>query len=276
MGISKGNKVTILGCGWLGKIVGKYLLEKGFEVSGSYRREEAKNELEAIGINAFPFEFAVNTKIPSEITSQTDVLMIMFPPSSVKNQEESYGTFLTRASTQFPATTKVIFTCSTGVYPNEAGVYDENFDFQSNNEKNNLWEAEKMLRRKHEDHLTVLRLAGLIGPKRHPIHYLKGRELSHSGKASVNLIHSSDIRQAIALIIAKNAFGEVFNLVFNEHPEKREYYIQAANALGLTPPQFGTESASNRIITGDLIQNELRFEYAHSIYNFDEFVVSDD
>ncbi len=273
MGISKDIHVTILGCGWLGKIVGKYLIEQGYTVSGSYRRPESKNELEDLGINPFPYEFTVNTNIPSEIKNRTDLLIIMFPPSSVKNQEESYGTFLTAASTQFPAKTKVIFTCSSGVYPKEEGIYNESFDFGVSISENNLKEAEEMLRKKHSSNLTILRLAGLIGPKRHPIHSLKGREISHSGKASVNLIHSADICRAIELIVSKNAFGSVFNLVFGKHPEKREYYVRAANALGLDPPKFGDESSPNRMITGSLIENELGFRYAHSIDNFDEFAI---
>ena len=46
------NTTSIFGCGWLGKPLALYLLEKDFQVKGSTTSEEKMQELKEEGIDA--------------------------------------------------------------------------------------------------------------------------------------------------------------------------------------------------------------------------------
>ena len=47
------NKISILGCGWLGKPLATSFLEAGFSVKGSTTSEEKVPVLEALGIDTY-------------------------------------------------------------------------------------------------------------------------------------------------------------------------------------------------------------------------------
>ena len=263
------RKVVILGCGWLGQIVGEDLAQKGANVFGSYRRTEVKEKLSLIGIDGFELDFNESTKIPRHITQGATHVLVFITPSSSKTV--SYDILLSELLAQFSDDVYVIFSSSTGIYPKEAGIYNETYSFDPDT-SNRLLPAETALKKLFGNRITILRLAGLIGPKRHPAYNLSGRKVLNDGMAPINLIHAFDIVTAIDWLINNDYFGHTFNLVNPYHLAKREYYSEAARYLGTDPPIFGTEPATDRLIEGNAIEEQTSFRYHHTLDNFGDFL----
>ncbi len=98
--------------------------------------------------------------------------------------------------------------------------------------------AEQALQAHFGTNLTILRLAGLIGPNRHPGQFLAGKRTLKNPDVPVNLIHQTDCIGLIKAIINQDAFGEIFNGCASHHPIRKAYYQHAAKVIGLPQPQF--------------------------------------
>jgi nucleoside-diphosphate-sugar epimerase len=263
------RKVVILGCGWLGKIVGKHLNSSGFEVFGSYRRAAVHDELENIGIQGFEIDFDQKAEILKTVIDGTNYVLLFIPPSA--SSTRSYPELLIHLAEQFNEDVQFIFSSSTGVYPQSEGTYNEQFIIDPA-QPNRLLPAEQTLQNALQDRITVVRLAGLIGPKRHPAYYMEGKSYSNDGSNPVNLIHASDISKAIEVFLRDGVFGKVFNLVSPEHPSKKDYYTAAAHYFGIKPPSFDGTGSTNRLIEGNVVTKQTSFQYSYHIDDFEDFL----
>lgn len=259
----------ILGCGWLGQIVGKAFAKKGHDVFGSFRRPEVHEQLKELGITGFKLDFNESPSIPESILENTTLVLVFITPSS--SNRVSYESLLQELLQQFPSDVKVIFSSSTGVYPKDPGQYDESFKIDPEL-PNRLLPAENALRILLGNRLNIIRLAGLIGPKRHPAYSLSGRKLEEDGNAPVNLIHAGDIVAALQWFLENDHFGHTYNLVHPNHPHKCSYYIEAAKYFGIEPPVFGTKKSGIRLIEGNAIERTTSFRYRHALDNFGDFL----
>lgn len=266
----KKHTITILGCGWLGKIVGEALAKSGHSVFASYRNQKTADDIEALGMLSFYCDFHTSPTIPSAILDQTDVYLILAPPS-ISTEKKAYFEVIADVTTQIHEQSKVIFSSSIGIYPKESGEFRESFNFNEKEHDNKLLHAENALRKRFKSQLTILRLGGLIGPKRHPIFALQGRSFENDGTAPINLVHSGDILAAIRLLLAQNLYGQTYNLVYPDHQQKKTYYELTALSVGLPPPRFGSEKSLHRAVNGNLIVKSLAFKYNFSPCNFEEF-----
>ncbi|MCR9171902.1 MAG: NAD-dependent epimerase/dehydratase family protein [bacterium] len=266
---TQGRKVVILGCGWLGQIVGEALVRKGYDVYGSYRRPEVEQKLDDLGIQGFELDFNADLNLPEKVITDADFVFAFITPSSAKSI--SYDALLENLFRQFPESARMIFSSSTGIYPKDAGEYDESYEFDPSL-PNRLLPAETAIRKSFGNRLTILRLGGLIGPKRHPAYSLSGKEVLNNGMNPINLIHARDIVAAIEWFMDNGYFGRTYNLVYPHHPPKRDYYSEATKHFGVEPPKFGTEPAVNRLIEGNEIEQNTSFRYRHALDNFDDFL----
>lgn len=263
------KNVVILGCGWLGQIVGKEFAQIGDTVFGSFRSADTEKALISKGIEGFHIDFNESTELPASITREATHVFVFIPPSAAKSM--SYEQLLNSLLSQFSPSVKVIFSSSTGVYPKDAGIYDEQFKINPN-KPNRLFPAEVTLRNILGNQLTIFRLGGLIGPERHPAYSLSGKKLSNDGSNPVNLIHAKDIVSAVRWVCEHDHFGCIYNLVHPNHPAKNEYYTAAALHFGIDPPEFGSEPATNRLVSGNFIEERTSFKYRHALDNFDDFL----
>ncbi|MFT6984182.1 MAG: nucleoside-diphosphate-sugar epimerase [Crocinitomicaceae bacterium] len=261
-------KITIIGCGWLGIQVGEYLSKQGHSIYGSYRSEAQKEKISKTSINGFNLDLDPNSQISTEITDNTDLLILPLPP--IKREDPNYyATVLGNCVLQFPKTTNVIFTSSIGVYPSKEVVFTEAYSFEDDG-NSVVRNAEIELQKHLENRLTILRLGGLIGPNRHPIKSMQGKSISNDGKATVNLIHSEDISRAINSILVKNDFGKCYNLVFPLEISKNIYYPSMVEKYNLNKIIFGAEKSVNRRVDGQLICKNGNFNYLKNPINFNE------
>jgi nucleoside-diphosphate-sugar epimerase len=251
-------KILVIGCGWLGTSLAERLLDKGHIVSGTTRNEEKLSFLDSIGIKAIHLDKDISPRLKNEL-KESDIIVINFPPGKSENYASEVGKIIQHSS----ANTKVIFTSSTGVYPEGNNVVNERSEVIA---EHPVFCAEEIVRELKGEKATVLRLAGLICGERHPVKFLSGRKDVAKGNGPVNLVHRNDVIQSILAVLNESLWGKTYNIVHPEHPSRNEYYCEMASKLGLEWPQFRLDDGSSKKVEGDLITKESVFAYQHSIY----------
>ncbi len=260
------NNISILGCGWLGLPLAKTLSAHGFHIKGSTTSEGKLETLELSGIEPFLVKLEPDS-IEGDIekfleTSST--LIIDVPPKTAQ------GSYSDKIRTLIPhienAKIKhVLFISSTSVYGEETGLATEDITPKPITENGKqLLEAETALQISTNFHTTILRFGGLIGPDRHPVKYLSGKENVENPDTPINLIHREDCLSIILKIIENKIWGEVFNAVAPYHPSREEYYIRKAREMELPLPSFSRKNASEgkQISTGKLLRF-IKYNFLH-------------
>jgi nucleoside-diphosphate-sugar epimerase len=249
-------KITVIGCGWLGLPLSENLISNGYSVYGSTTSFSKLNSLVSKGIHAFIYSVENQFKIDDRV-NDSEIVIVNFPPSKSPNYAKQVEELLN----QFSADTKVIFTSSTGVYEEVDAIVDEKGKV---NENHPVRLAEKVVLSSNRPY-CILRLSGLIGAGRHPIHFLQGRENVSGGDVPVNLVHLKDVIEAIGAIIAGNKWSCIYNVSYPSHPAKKEYYPMMAKMIGLKAPFYLEDNTTGKEIDGNLLTNELDFSYANPI-----------
>lgn len=253
---------TIIGCGWLGTSLGETLVKKGNEVIGTTTSNESSSSLTEKGLKHYLFQ--LNSQISSEIVDKTEIVVLSIPPFDRYNPTK-YGESLIHLVKQFNPKTKFIFLSSTGVYPQKDGLFDENYDFESDEKLTSLFQAEKQLSEYLNKRLTILRLGGLFGDDRHPVFSISGKTNIKNPDGKINFVGKNDIISIIQEIVQQNKFGEIFNVVFPKYPKRIDYYTEKAKELNITPPEFELSQKINREISSLKVQESLNYKFMHEI-----------
>jgi nucleoside-diphosphate-sugar epimerase len=258
--------LTIIGCGWLGLALAETLVKKGHTVFGTVRSESGFNALREVGVKPIKLDVEKSTSLPEIVLNSTEILVITLPPIDRKNPNH-YKRILEELLGRFSEDVRVIFTSSTGIYPEDASIYDENFVFTQEQESTVLNVAENVIRASKKQSV-IFRLGGLTGPNRHPIRFLEGRIGVKNPDGPINFVQQGDCLQALLLTIENTAISGTFNLVYPEHPTRKNYYSAAAKHYALNPPEFVKEAAIERLISSDKIVSELSFAFKFPINDF--------
>jgi nucleoside-diphosphate-sugar epimerase len=262
--------VVIGGCGWLGQQVAVEMMHNGHTVYGTFRSSETKQSLINKKIQALFYDFtSLNSQISTEIVNKTNLVYFALPPLR-REEIDFYGKVLLHFLTHFNSDCKVIFSSSTGVYPQRNGVYNEEFVFSGLEDRNCIVQAEEMLIEQLGDRLAILRFGGLIGKDRHPIRHLSGRVITGNGEVAVNLIHAADISRLIIKLTDEWHSG-IYNVVFPLDVSKRTYYLEAAMELGFSQPNFGNDQEPNRIVSVEKLRDLIPFELLYSPKDWSQF-----
>ncbi len=260
--------IAILGCGWLGLPLAEYLIKCGYRIKGSTRMKKEITSLDSRGIE--PTLLVLDPNIRGENLDnffKSDVLIINFPPERrddiVTYHEHQVTSLIDKM--KHSSIKKVIFVSSTSVYPDlNREVSEEETQTPSKSSGKALVIVEGLLNNCDEFKTTVLRFAGLIGYDRKPGRFLAGRREVENAEAPVNLIHRDDCINIIHLIIEKDIWGDTFNGCADLHPKRKDYYINEANKLGLTPPTFTTsEKYTYKIVSSKKLKKRLDYSYKY-------------
>ncbi len=157
---------------------------------------------------------------------------------------------------------KVLFVSSTSVYEDVNKTISESDGEES--ELSPLLTIENLFRNNGQIKTTIVRFGGLIGYNRNPgMFFSKGRPV-HNPDSNVNLIHRDDCIGIISRIVEQEVWGEVFNCCADTHPTKREFYAQAAESIGVSPPEFvNSDDKSFKIISNQKVKQVLNYEFLH-------------
>lgn len=269
------KKITIIGLGWLGVPLASRLMAQGMTVTGTKTSLDGVEAAKRVGIDCYQLqlipELQCDTDDLSELMEETDVMVILLPPSKVSLSEYIVAIEQlvdSAISYQIP---RIIFTSSTSVYGDVDGVINEDAPLLGETASAQaLITVEQWLHDLPNIQVDVLRLAGLVGEKRHAGRFLAGKQQVKGANQSVNMVHQDDVIAAILLLIQQSNGGHTYNLCAPEHPTRRQFYTEAAKSLGLTPPEFALEEheATGKTIDGNRICQEMGFEYefTHPLY----------
>ena len=259
------EKIAILGFGWLGIPLGIHLKKLGYHVIGTTRSEEKKDELHKLGLATIIWD-SRKCKEVFEFRSffeNIDYCILNIPPGKLEEISQ-YALFLTQAISFFPSSTKFIFVSTTSVYPDTISyVSEESFIWDENATTNAISFAEKTLHTILGNSLTIIRMAGLIGPNRHPAKFFAGRKTIPNGLDKVNLIHQVDSIQIIQKILEKQRWGEIYNACSSEHPTRSEYYTFSCSKFGFELPDFILEGQ------GKIVDNNKSIMELEMVYHMD-------
>lgn len=261
------KNISILGCGWLGFPLAKFLLERGYKINGSTTNRSKLDFLHKKGIKSFLIELNPEIKNAGKFFN-AETLIINIPPPRVENKIEFHKKQVESILTEAKRSPlkNILFVSSTSVYGNSNKEITEEDDVSPGTESGKaLAEVEKLLQNQTEINVTVLRFGGLIGYERQPGRFLAGKTSLPDGNAPVNLIHRDDCISIIHNIIEKKFWNETFNACMPEHPAKKEFYTAAALKLNMEPPQFDDDKKSNfKIINPAKLINTLNYKFIYS------------
>ncbi|MCM4161453.1 SDR family oxidoreductase [Antarcticibacterium flavum] len=266
--------ISILGCGWLGLPLAKKLVEQGHVVKGSTTTREKMDTLTAEGITPYQIKL-YEDGVQGDLTaflSDADLLIIDIPPGLRKDPDADFTARIGRlkAYIEKSGVEKVIFVSSTSVYEDREDLpeYTENdLPNASGNNSQQLMAAENILRNSEEFTTSIIRFGGLIGPGRHPVNFLAGREGIKDPQAPVNLIHQEDCIGILIALIENEIWGEILNAAYPEHPSKESYYSRVSREKNLAIPEFDqTTPSKGKIISSVVLKEKLGYEFGKGIY----------
>ena len=276
------EKISILGCGWLGLPLAKSLLLKEYEVKGSTTSESKLDVLKNAGISPFQIQLEAHQIIGSieDFLKETDVLIIDIPPGLrrvILSSEEM--TFVNKVKTLIPfieksGIKKVIFVSSTSVYGDGFPIVEITEETNPNPDTESgkqLAIAETLLQSNLNFKTTVIRFGGLLGDERHPAKFLAGKTNVENPDAPVNLIQREDCIGIIEKILKQVQhdnweWNQTFNAVSPQHPKRKVYYHKKAEILNLPLPTFAKNSESKgKIISIKKVETILGYSFQKEI-----------
>lgn len=266
--------ISILGCGWLGLPLGRYLAGNGYRVKGSTTTPRKRTAIRDAGIA--PYQIELTPELAGEAVAEffdADLLFYNVPPPRGRDDLRAY--YLRQVDAVCEAVAEspidwVVFASSTSVYPRtdrvvtEADAPDDPAAAAEQMRASGivLLEAERRLQAAPSFDATVLRFAGLYGGDRQPGRFLAGRTNVSGGDAPVNLIHRDDCIGIVAALIEQNVRGEVFNACADRHPTRRALYTAAAERMGLAPPTFES-GGTNKVVSNEKVKRVLGYTFEH-------------
>lgn len=266
------KKTTIIGCGWVGLPLAERMISEGNNVFGSTTDNEKFRSLEMKKIIPFYFDLATNSEIPDIVQKETEILIITIPPIN-REDYKFYGDQLAKLVDQFKSLKKVVFLSSISVYPRHSANYSEDFEFLEREMQNPIYYAESKLSEIVKDKLIIMRLGGLFGPGRHPALALQGRNDVENPSGTINLVHRNDVIDSL-LHVLKADFTGILNVVYPEHPWRKEFYTHVFRKYGLEPINFVISPTVDRQIITTKITKDLGYRFSYSIYDLEEILAS--
>jgi nucleoside-diphosphate-sugar epimerase len=247
--------IAVIGTGWLGHPLASSLNASGHIVYGS-RRSASSGE----NVDYRPFIYPSANPVNKEILQKADVVVLAFPPD--RSSSEAYAKDCLEVCLHISGQCHVVLTSSTSVYPAIGGTCEETRLADLTFSEHAIARAEYELAQKVGDRLTIVRLAGLIGPGRYPVKNMSKSGKVYKGNDPVNVIHQTDAVKLLAFVIENNIQGEIINGSAGEHPTRENYYSWMAPQVGVEPPVFETVNGEGKIISSEKSRN-LGFSYSY-------------
>lgn len=265
--MGKKAKISLLGCGWLGFPLALNLISRGFQVKGSTTSPDKLPIFTEAGIDPYLVQFDSASNDPDlHEFLDADILIISIPPGRRSIDGLANYRKMTKTLTeQLPVSkvSKLIFISSTSVYPESNSTLTEFSAIDPETESGIVLAETESLFSRLNMKVILLRLSGLIGPKRMPGRFFAGKINVPNGLAPVNMIHQDDVISLINCLIDSETAEGVYNGCSPSHPSKQEFYTLAAEAEQLSPPTFIPEKIRWKIISSERTESELNFSYKY-------------
>jgi nucleoside-diphosphate-sugar epimerase len=261
------NSVGIIGCGWLGYALAKKLLNDKYRFTVTTQNEEKKQKLLKDGIDAEILSLPVNeTEVMLLSVFNHKILIISITPQ-IRQGRNDYPEKVTQIikMAELGKVEKVILLSSTAVYNGLTGLVDEQSILDMSANKVDIITAAEKAAINFSGTTVILRLAGLVGPERHPGRFLQGNRVLTEPQAFINLIHQDDVVGVLMELIDEESINGTYNAVSATQTSKKDYYTAAASALSLPLPEFSLEASMSfgKRINDAKLRDTLNYQFTH-------------
>lgn len=267
------TQISIIGCGWLGLPLAKYLIGKGYKIKGSTTSSDKIKSLTEAGIKAYKVSLS-ETQIKgnyNDFLEGSDTIIINIPPGLRKNPAKNHLNeikHLVKAIGQHNIK-HVLYISSTSVFKDEAHfpeITSKTIPNGDTNSAEQLIAIENLLKAEETFKTTILRFGGLIDSQRHPGQFLAGKNNVSNPEAPINLIHKNDCIAIITKIIKDKHWNTTLNASYPIHPAKKIYYTTYAKTHDLPLPNFNvSEKSLGKIIKSDDLVQLLNYTLQHGL-----------
>ena len=239
------QNVVISGYGWLAGYVGNALSGK-INIVGTTRNPQKCLALQQQGITAVKYALGDD---PSVLCNHLPnaTLLLNIPPGRRNTDLTSFTDYMLQLidAAISANVAHIVFISTTSVYgdaTNDVLTEESTTQPQTASAKAHVTIEDYLLSKRGEVDISVVRLAGLVGPDRHPARSLSGRQLD-AGNKRINLVHVHDIVRALTTIICDRPLNDVIHLCSLSHPKRGIYYVDAAKAMDIDAPLFSDTAA---------------------------------
>ncbi len=234
--MSNNPHLLIFGPGFSARAIAKKALDAGWAVSGTYRNADKVPELEALGISPVAFDAAALKDVLANATHWLVSTAPALDGDPVLMLQES-------CSEQLTAPAWVGYLSSTNVYGDHGGAWvdEDTPPSPSLDRGKRRVDAENRWREKAEAlgaTAHIFRLAGIYGPGRNAVRSLldgKARRVVKPGQ-KFSRIHVADIAQTVWAAMNSACPSSIFNLADDAPCPPQDVILEAATAMGITPP----------------------------------------
>lgn len=239
------QNVVISGYGWLASYVGNALSGK-VNIVGTTRSQQKRLTLKDQGITAIEYALGEDTSaLCNHLPNAT--LLLNIPPGRRNTDLSSYTNNMLQLidAAISVKVAHIVFISTTSVYgdaTNEVVSEVSTTQPQTASAKAHVTIEDYLLSKRGQVDISIVRLAGLVGPDRHPARSLSGKQLD-AGNKRINLVHVYDIVSALTTIICGKPLNDVIHLCSLSHPKRGIYYVDAAKAMDIDAPRFSDTEA---------------------------------
>ena len=259
------KRISILGAGWVGLPLAKYLQQQGHTIKVSTTQAEKAHELRQQGQTVYQLGLTPQAEGTAwDEFMQSDVLVMCIPPRLRQEGPEFHPAQVQAVLEKVPANMHVLYTGSTGVFEDHAGeqVTEHTKPRRVGPRSRALGQAETLWQAALGDRFTLLRLGGLMGYDRIPGRMSQNKPVRNPADR-VNFVHRDDAVGVLAQIIAREAWGHTLHAVAPVAATRKEVYEAAAVQGGWDVPQFASETDTE----GHVVLSEFTAEFLDYTYH---------
>ncbi len=249
------TNITIVGCGYIGKLLARQLIDKNKSVTGIVSSESSLAECKTKNI---PCETIDLDQPGNTIDVTGHQLIYLVPPPRGGKVDTRLENFLKSIESHRPE--RMVLISTTGVYGDCNGEWvDENTPLNPVADRAyRRADAEQKAQQFCEQHnlpLVILRVPGIYGPGKIPVARIQKGEpiVSKQDSPFTNRIHAYDLVNICEqALLDKNITG-IYN-VSDGHPSTMyDYFIGIAETLNLPkPPAISLQEAQQQLSKGML------------------------
>jgi nucleoside-diphosphate-sugar epimerase len=241
----------IVGCGYLGRRVGRLLSRRGERVWGTARSPARAEELRGWGIEPALADVLDPESLGSLPRADRVLYCVGYDRRAGVPLRDVYVEGLRNVLSRLPVPVgRLVYVGSTGVYGQDDGSWvDEESPARPRHESGRVGlEAEDLARTISAGWgrpAVVVRYAGLYGPGRiiRRAALAAGEAIVGDPRKYLNLIHIDDAAATAVAALERGEPGRLY-LASDDRPvERREYYERVASLLGAPRPRFEPPAA---------------------------------
>lgn len=247
--------ITIIGCGFVGKILARALLKKHVPVTGYVSSASSLADCESKHI---PCEVIDLDKAQPGLYLSGQRVIYLAPPPRNGRTDTRMSNFLQAIEKQPPE--KFVLISTTGVYGNCEGAWiDESRPMNPTADR--AWRrasAEQQVQgfcQRHNIPLLILRVAGIYGPGKIPLTRIRSGEpvVNQQDSPFTNRIHLDDLVTVCEIALLNTKITGIYN-VSDGHPGTMyEYFTGVAATMKLpAPPAISLVEAKQQLSAGML------------------------